>query len=106
MLVPSWKLKKVFLGSVSYSVLLACEAKIEVHATVSGGGEETDSETATISQIRELGNGMQAMQAQLSSVPTDTLRELLNRLQQHIEDGRDVVLPTSADVSPTRLVCY
>ncbi len=91
---------------MSYSFLLACEAETEGSATVSGVGEETDSETATISQIRELGNGMHAMQAQLSSVPPDTLRELLNRLQQHIEDGKDVVLPTSADVSPTRLVCY
>ena len=66
---------------------------------LAGDEAEADSETARSSQIRELGNGMLALQSQLSSIPPDVMRELLKCLLQHIENGKDVVLPASEDVS-------
>ena len=65
----------------------------------SGNEAETDSETATSSQIRELGNGMLALQDQLSSLPQGVIRELLKCLLQHVDNGKDEVLPASGDVS-------
>lgn len=64
-----------------------------------GTEDDADAETAKASQIRELGNGMLALQDQLIQIAPQILRDLLKCLQQHVDNGKDIVLSASGDVS-------
>lgn len=64
-----------------------------------GTEDDADTETAKASQIRELGNGMLALQDQLIQIAPQILRDLLRCLQQHVDNGKDIVLSASGDVS-------
>lgn len=70
----------------------------EGSSSFAGQFDGDDIDTVRAREIRELSNGMLAMQNLLSSIPPDLITELLSALQLHISRGRDTVLPAEEDV--------